>query len=159
MDWAGINGRLGSAGTVGWSVPVSFPCGLDFFTTRRPQGSQTYYLAAQVSKNKCSREERESYMTFYDPALEVHAITSTSSIHWSSHKSDLIQRVGHRSHILMREVPKNLWLCFKTTTRGREKLVAHHSSCICWFQGASGLIYLHENIGLKDRWPNGRKGF
>lgn len=56
-------------------------------------------------------------------------------------------------HMLMREVSKTLWLCFKTT-RAREKLVVHHSSCICWFQGPSGFIYLYENMEWKDRWPN-----
>lgn len=80
MDWAGINGRLGSAGTVDWSV---YLCPFHVVWTSSQHGGLSVVRVTWQFKapGVCVPEKKENYMTFDDLASEVLSITSTSSIH------------------------------------------------------------------------------
>lgn len=105
---AGIAGKPVLAGTVNWSADghVASP-------TWWPQSSQTPYMAVPGSQKEGSSKRGKNCVTLCDLVVGVTwhqfcsflLVTNLLMFKWR----------GRRPHLLMGEMSKNLWPCFKTT--------------------------------------------
>lgn len=104
-------------------LPGIFDNSLGFLTAWQFQSTTSACMAAEDSKGKCPNQHSGCFFTFYDLASDVGQSPPLHSIGQKFRVSHIIQPRfwgrGHKSHLSMERLSKNLWRCFQVTTESR----------------------------------------
>lgn len=85
--------------------------GFSFLTARRPEDSQTSYMAAHRSKHKCSNDEGEGCLAIHTCVFNWIVLVMHKSLRPAQIQGEEIE-----GPLLARQSVKDLWMYVKATT-------------------------------------------